>query len=150
MGTKQELGDTANLTELSVMTKDFMRSERHRTNLAYDGVISDIAEKVLREEVKTVRPLFIEPTVGNRNMVVPNMRPFDVCRLLAGEAVSEQEGSPHYLFYENTKGIHFRSLQSLYTQDIKQEFFASSLVCKTKRITRKHLTLRKNSKSFNL
>jgi len=126
MGTKQELGETANLTELSVMTKDFMRSERHRTNLAYDGVISDIAEKVLREEVKTVRPLFIEPTVGNRNMVVPNMRPFDVCRLLAGEAVSEQEGSPHYLFYENTKGIHFRSLQSLYTQDIKQEFFASS------------------------
>ena len=70
MGTKQELGDTANLTELSVMTKDFMRSERHRTNLPYDGVISDIAEKVLREEVKTVRPLFIEPTVGNRNMVV--------------------------------------------------------------------------------
>ena len=54
------------------------------------------------------------------------MRPFDVCRLLAGEPVSEQEGSPHYLFYENTKGIHFRSLQSLYTQDIKQEFFASS------------------------
>ena len=63
MGTKQELGDTANLTELSVMTKDFMRSERHRTNSTYDGVISDIAEKVLREEVKTVRPLFIEPTV---------------------------------------------------------------------------------------
>ena len=26
MGTKQELGDTANLTELSVMTKYFMRS----------------------------------------------------------------------------------------------------------------------------
>ena len=75
------------------------------------------------------------------------MRPFDVCRLLAGEAVSEQEGSPHYLFYENTKGIHFRSLQSLYTQDIKQEFFASSPY-KTKRTTRKHLTLRKNSKEF--
>jgi hypothetical protein len=38
--------------------------------------------------------------------------------------MSKESASPHYLFYENTKGIHFRSLQSLYAQGVTGKYHA--------------------------
>ena len=35
--------------------------------------------------------------------------------------------SPHYLFFENKDGIHFRSLQSLYNQDMKDIFHVGDM-----------------------
>ena len=95
-----------------------------RVSRAYAGTCSEIAEKVLRNEVRTKRDLFIEPSMGNRNVIVPNQRPYEFLQRLAAEAISEEGNSPHYVFYENTKGIHFRSLQSMYSQDSRQSFFA--------------------------
>ena len=124
IGTKQEMGGKANLVEISVITKDALRNHRMRVSNAYTGTCSEIAEKILRNEVRTKRDLFIEPSMGNRNVIVPNQRPYEFLQRLAAEAISEEGNSPHYVFYENTKGIHFRSLQSMYSQDSKQSFFA--------------------------
>jgi hypothetical protein len=125
IGTKQEMGGKANMTEISVITKDALRNQRIRVSSSYTGTCSEIAEKVLRDEIRTKRDLFIEPSMGIRNVVVPNRRPYDFLQRLAGETISQEDNSPHYLFYENTKGIHFRSLQSMYSQDIKQSFFSA-------------------------
>lgn len=125
IGTKQEMGNKANMTEISVITKDALRNQRIRVSSSYTGTCSEIAEKVLKDEIRTKRDLFIEPSMGIRNVVVPNRRPYDFLQRLAGETISEEDNSPHYLFYENTKGIHFRSLQSMYSQDIKQSFFSA-------------------------
>ena len=50
---------------------------------------------------------------------------------MSNEAVSKsQDGnnpSPHYLFFENKDGIHFRSLQSLYDQDTKETFHVGDM-----------------------
>ena len=66
--------------------------------------------------INSNKDLFIEPTVGIKKMVVPNMHPFKLINQLKREAQAEYNGSPHYLFFENINGIHFRSLDSLYAQ----------------------------------
>ena len=37
------------------------------------------------------------------------------------------KSSPHYLFFENKNGIHFRSLQSLYNQEVKDTFHVGDI-----------------------
>ena len=81
--------------------------------------------------MQTSKEVFIEPTTGNRIYVVPNVNPFSAITTLSNEAVSKsQDGnnpSPHYFFFENKDGIHFRSLQSLYEQDTKELFHVGDM-----------------------
>ena len=54
-------------------------------------------------------------------MVLTNSNPFSVIKKLSREAVSKR-GSPHYVFFENKDGIHFKTLQELYEQPISGEY----------------------------
>ena len=95
-----------------------LRDNRVRVSKSYTNSINNIVEDVLTSKfyIHSNKDLFIEPTVGIKKMVVPNMHPFKLINLLKREAQAEYNGSPHYLFYENINGIHFRSLDSLYAQ----------------------------------
>ena len=64
------------------------------------------------KQIQTNKKLFLESTIGTRKIVVPNTNPFTFISRLSKEAVSAS-GSPHYLFFENPNGFHFRSLDSL-------------------------------------
>ena len=63
-------------------------------------------------EIEPENPLNIELTKNIRKFVIPNLNPFQTINFLKEEAVSS-EMSPHYLFFENPDGFHFRSLDSL-------------------------------------
>ena len=67
------------------------------------------------------KKLFLESTIGTRKIVVPNTNPFTFISRLSKEAVSAS-GSPHYLFFENKNGYHFRTIQQLFNQPKKAEF----------------------------
>ena len=56
----------------------------------------------------------------SRKYVVPNSYPFTFISKLTKEAKSEK-GSPHYLFFENKKGFHFKTFQFLYNE--KEDFY---------------------------
>jgi len=58
------------------------------------------------------KSLHIDTTKNIRKYVIPNLNPFQTINLLKEEAISA-EMSPHFLFFENPDGIHFRTLDSL-------------------------------------
>jgi hypothetical protein len=95
-----------------------LRDNRVRVSKSYAQSIDTIVEDVLTSKfyINTNKDLFIEPSIGIKKMVVPNMHPFKLINLLKRETKAEYNGSPHYLFFENINGIHFRSLDSLYAQ----------------------------------
>ena len=95
-----------------------LRDNRVRVSKSYAQSIDTIVEDVLTSKfyINSNKDLFIEPTTGIKKMVVPNMHPFKLINLLKRETKAEYNGSPHYLFFENINGIHFRSLDSLYAQ----------------------------------
>ena len=88
---------------------------RTKISASFDGMISDIVEKILTDSdyLETSKPIHLELTKNIRKYVIPNLNPFQAIELLRTEAVSAEEQSPHFLFFENPDGFHFRTLDSL-------------------------------------
>ena len=115
------------VVQLHFCSPELLRNERTRISKSYEGTISQIVSRILTDEkyINTSKPLFIEPTKGIKRYVCANKNPFAFIRDLTTEAISAENGSPNYVFFENTHGIHFRTLDSLYVKDIRGIFIAS-------------------------
>lgn len=63
-----------------------------------------------------------EPTKHIKNVIIPGWSPFKTCNWLAEQSISLETASSNYLFYENNSGFHFRSLDSLKSEDVIREY----------------------------
>ena len=98
---------------LNWTTLDNYRNFRTKVSRAFRSDISTMVMQILSEELGSKKPVFVDPTTNPRSFVIPNMTPYQACNFLKEEAISQEQKSPHYLFYENPMGYHFRSLDSL-------------------------------------
>ena len=112
--------------QLHFCSPELLRNSRTRLSKSYEGNISDIVRKVLEDakSVNTKKDLFIEDTLGLKKIISPNKNPYALIRDLTTDAIAIN-GSPHFVFFENIDGIHFRTLDSLYNQGSTGEFIAS-------------------------
>ena len=112
--------------QLHFCSPELLRNSRTRLSKSYDGNISDIVSNILTDNksTNTKKELFIEQTLGNKKIVSPNKNPYSLIRDLTTDAIGEN-GSPHFVFFENLDGIHFRTLDSLYAIGSTGEFIAS-------------------------
>ena len=134
---RRELTTGGQTYELKFISQEAIKNSQRKISKSYSGNkanIGDIVFDLLSEDkngVQSSKEIFIEPTTGKRKYVIQNMNPFSAITTLSNEAVSKsQDGnnpSPHYLFFENKNGIHFRSLQSLYEQDAKDLFHVGDM-----------------------
>ena len=100
---------------MSWTTLDHLKSVRTKISESFKGTISDIVQKIIKGStyLNSKKPLFIEPSRNIRKFVIPNLTPFQTIKLIKEEAVSAEENSPHYVFFETPNGYHFRSFDSL-------------------------------------
>jgi len=121
---KRIMGDGAEAVMLHFSSPEMMRNSRTRVSKSYTNSIDKIVIDVLQNEkyLNSKKNLFVEETVGVRKMVAPNNHPFTFVQKLASEAISVEHGSPYFMFYENKDGIHFRSLDGLYSQPVSAEY----------------------------
>ena len=112
--------------QLHFCSPESLRDDRTRLSKSYVGNVSDIVKKVLKDPkaLNTNKELFIEKTKGIKKIISPNKNPYSLIRDLTTDAISIN-GSPNYVFFENTDGIHFRTLDSLYAQGSIGDFIAS-------------------------
>ena len=108
----------AAVVQLHFCSPEMLRNQRTRVSRSYTSTVSNIVYDILNNAryINSNKQLFIEPTKNLRKLVIPNSHPFDAIKRLMREAESNEYSSPHYLFYENTHGIHFRSIESLFRQ----------------------------------
>ena len=108
----------AAVVQLHFCSPEMLRNQRTRVSRSYTSTVSNIVYDMLNNAryINSNKELFIEPTKNLRKLVIPNSHPFDAIKRLMREAESNEYSSPHYLFYENTLGIHFRSVESLFRQ----------------------------------
>ena len=97
---------------LNWTTLDNYRNFRTKVSKSYDGEISSIVVRLLTDDLKSSKPMHVDATKNPRKYVIPNISPYGACQWLREEAISADQ-NPHYLFYENPNGYHFRSLDSL-------------------------------------
>jgi len=120
---RTEVGNDISAYVLSFTTSEIVKNQRTRVNKVLSGSYSDIAEQMLKV-VDCQKKVFLEPTKGVKRIVAPNITPFNVIDLAAKYATSQstEKPLPNYLFYENFLGYNFRSLSSLYTQPVVQQY----------------------------
>jgi hypothetical protein len=112
------LSKGAQTYQLDFSSPELLTNNRITISKSYTDNISAMVEDILTNEryIGTTKKLFTEPTQGVRKIIIPNTQPFNFIQRLASQAISSKSQSPHYLFYEDADGFHFRTLQDLYEQ----------------------------------
>ena len=112
--------------KLHFCSPEGLRNERTRLSKSYTNTIDKIVENILkdRKALNTNKNIFIEPTAGIKRIISPNKNPYSLIRDLTIDAISK-DGSPNFVFYENTSGIHFRTLESIYAKSSIGDYIAS-------------------------
>lgn len=103
-------------------SEELMLSEQTKLSKSYVGQkISDIVKDILVEKLKvnTKNIEVIEETTGMYDFVIPRMKPFEAISWVSTYARPQRYGSTaDMLFFETKNGFNFRSLQSMYKDDI--------------------------------
>tara|TARA_Y100001963_G_scaffold157883_1_gene255545 strand:- start:128 stop:1471 length:1344 start_codon:yes stop_codon:yes gene_type:complete len=116
---------TKSLTQLHLVSKEYILNEKVRINSRMDGKISQHIQKILTEEkyLNSQKPIHIEQTIGEINESPKNKKPFYVMNELSKKGVSrtmQQEGkSAGYFLFETYDGFNFKSIDGLLDQEPK-------------------------------
>lgn len=107
----------AQILLLSFTTLENYRNTRVKVSKSFKNTASFIVQELLTDPryLNCKKSLHIDNSIHIKNYVAPNIRPYQVIQRMKEEAVTPQD-EPHFLFYENPRGIHFRSLDSLIGQ----------------------------------
>ncbi len=78
IGMRTELSKGAQIYELNFISQESLRNERVRVSKSYATDLSTIVEDIMTNDkyIGTTKELFIEPTLGARKIVVPNVHPY--------------------------------------------------------------------------
>ena len=112
---------TTNRSQVFIMsftTLENYRNTRTKVSKSFKASPSEIVQELLTSEdyLSTKKPLFIDDTIGIMNYVAPNIRPYQVINTVMKNEAMTKENEPHFVFFENQRGIHFRSLDSMLGQ----------------------------------
>ena len=103
---------------INFCSEEFLLSEQYRISKSMKGMmISDIITNIINTYVlagKGNKPLYIDSTKGVYDFVLPNKKIFETINWLATYAQPASGVGADMLFYENSQGYHFHSLQALY------------------------------------
>ena len=124
LGGKTPAGSNSEIVELKICSPELLRNHRTRISKAYEETVDKIITSILQDSnyINTKKDLYIESTKGVRKILSPNLHPFTLINNLKKEAISGIDENPHFVFFENMRGFHFRSIQSLYSEGSMGEY----------------------------
>ena len=107
--------------DLLFCSEELFLSEQTKVSKSYPGklisdIITDILEKYL--QVPSNKMGKIETTNGVYDFVVPNMKPFEAISWISTYSRPQNYPGSDMIFYQTKEGFNFRSLQSIYADDI--------------------------------
>jgi len=122
INSQRQDGENAQVISLQFGSVEALRNTTTRISQSYSGQPNEIVEKILRDTsyLKSKKTFYFEPTANLTKVVFPNLRPFKCIRHLTNISNSRlNNSSPSYLFYETTKGFHFRTYDSMCREEPK-------------------------------
>ena len=117
------------LTQLHLVSKEYILNEKIRINSRLDGKISEHIEEILTKDkyLATTKPVSVEETIGEINESPKNNKPFYIMNELSKKGVSVENQplgkSAGYFLFETSEGFHFKSIDGLLAQDQKISVF---------------------------
>ncbi len=116
---RKQISEGILLYTLHFCSREMFRNIRTRVSQAYTGPLHQSVVKIFKDEayLDSKKILTVEETRNNDTIVVPNMRPLKAIDMIADKALPSNTKGAGYLFYETTKGFHFRSFENLLTDN---------------------------------
>ena len=114
MKTRDNIGNGQQAVLLDFSSAEMLKNERTKLNSSYEGTCSELFRKIMRFDLHCTKELFVEPSEGIKKIVFPNVRPIHAIHMLKRQAIARDGLNSPYMFYEDLKGFHFRSLASIY------------------------------------
>lgn len=112
-------GETETYT-LHFCSEELFLSEQTKVSKSYSGkkiseMIYDILSNKLKIDRKYIR---MQETDGLYDFIIPYKKPFEAINWLSNYAKPVGKDGADFLFYENSEGFNFYSLQNLFNQSI--------------------------------
>lgn len=79
----------------------------------YTGTVSDMIANILKKDLGSKKDFFYDETKGVQDYVINYEKPFTAIRKLSKRAVSLQEKSSSFMFYEAKDGFYLMTLESI-------------------------------------
>ena len=124
--TVSQIGNKGELILMNVITSEAVRNQGAVVSRSVEGTYDEFVRALLKNDLKCTKKLDIESAAGRRKYVLPNTNPFDLIKIFRRKAVSAATNSPTYVFFENFRGYHFKTLEKMYGQEPVMTYFESS------------------------
>ena len=111
--SKIEGKDKAQYYNIYFCSPEMINNQLTTVSRAYAGPIEKAIDDLLKNKLNSKKPFFFENTATNAKYVIPSLKPLKAINYLATQSISGKYNNAGYLFYETSKGFHFRSLESL-------------------------------------
>lgn len=111
---------TSFIYKIHFCSEEFILNQQIRISKSYkditnSDIISDILSNQLNVDPKKIA--IIENTIINQNLIIPNMKPFEAINWLSSFSINDKL-STAYMFFETRSGFQFRSLESIYQDEV--------------------------------
>ena len=118
LSNKEQLNDSTQSYTLHFCSREFLRNMRTKVSESFDGRMDEAVYSIFKrpEYLDSKKKLFFQKTRNSDKIVIPNITPIDAIHLLGKRALPsnmKDSGGAGYMFYETTKGYHFRTWASL-------------------------------------
>ena len=110
---RQPTTPRAQIYILHFCSKEMIDNEMLRVNRALTGTTDQMVTDIFRYDLKSKKNLIIEETRGARKYVMPRIKPLKAINTLCSVSEPLKYASSGMLFYEDSIGYRFRSLENM-------------------------------------
>ena len=98
---------------LHFCSREMIDNEMVRVDKTYEGPIDTMVVDMMRSDLDSKKNLIVEETKGLHKFVMPRMKPFRAISKLSNCAEPLKYKSSGMLFYEDSTGYRFRSIENM-------------------------------------
>ena len=118
---------------LNLVSREAITNETVRVGKKYpsSSTISASVEDIIKNILKTKKPLDIDKTQNKYGFIGNLRKPFSVLVWLASKSVpdlSSKDATAGFVFYQTKSGFNFKSIDNLITQDAKAKYTYTQVV----------------------
>jgi hypothetical protein len=99
-----------------------VRDLNSKLSKGYSGQISELVKRFLKNDLATEKEVTVEDTKNTISYVSNYWSPFTNINYLAKRSISKTNDAANYVFYENTRGFNYTSVDKLLEQDSSMKY----------------------------
>lgn len=98
---------------LQLVSAEVIRNSARVVTKTYEDTISNVITSIIKEDLKTEKPVNIETTAGVEKGLITRMPPFKAIDFLRRRAVSTKYPSSSFVFFESRDGYKLTTIEGL-------------------------------------